>query len=795
MAYRAGDLTVEFSSRSNDVVKSINSTTRALSNLSRAIENFNVTQSVFAMQKLEYVFSKIGEATKKIDTNTLVYLSGVGKSLSAISNIGKLEKVDFNKIGQGFTSLAITIKPFLNEVKSAESSLTALYGSLNKFSRKTTSSNGTTDDLTTKFNIGFLYGKMKAISGVARSLANSTLKMLQYGNDYTETLNLWQVAIGDNLVMAEKFVAEMNKAYSVSEKTLMNAQATFKNMLGSLGELSDSMAYTLSEAVTKMAIDYSSLYNVSIDNAITKYQSALAGQVRPIRSISGYDITENTLYELYKELGGTKTVRNLSITEKRLLSIYAIFNQMGKSGALGDMEKTIDNVANQTRMMSENWKQVTTWGGISFQYLLNTSGILKFINTLLIVASEILKSMAYSLGYETPDFANGWADNVEETEKAVNNLTGKLLDFDKIRSMDGGTSDNALGIDEKLLEAISGYNSEIGKSVSATRELANTWLKTLGFVDKNGDGIYEITTRAKTLLEVLKFIGVLIGVILGKAVLNSITKFIKGLAGITTASKALQTVLVAGIIFALLKFIEAIDKGDKKMAIFAGIITGVLVGAFIFFQIQSHKASVSTDKFSQSLKMNNSILGSNATMLGKNANAISSVTFALSALISSYSIVSGIISGLDGKAKKVVSICAIVAGAITSLIALIVALKSTVSWGAALPALLAGIGVAIAGVQGLTEKTIPKYAVGASDIDSGTLFVAGEMGKTEAVYTGSNGKTNVANIQQMQTSFYGALNEWWKSAKGDIPQFKEVSGTGIYEVNKREMKRHGEQYR
>lgn len=795
MAYSAGDLTVEFLGYSNDVVKSINSTTRALSNLSRAIENFNVTQSVFAMQKLEYVFSKIGEATKKIDTNTLGYLSGVGKSLSAISNIGKLENVDFNKIGQGFTSLATTIKPFLNEVKSAESSLTALYGSLNKFSKKTTSSNGATYDLAKKFNIGFLYGKIKAINGIATSLANSTLRILQYGTDYTETLNLWQVAMGDNLVMAEKFVAEMNKAYSVSEKTIMNAQATYKNMLASLGELSDSMAYTISEAVTKMAIDYSSLYNVSIDDAITKFQSALAGQVRPIRSISGYDITENTLYELYKELGGTKTVRNLSITEKRLLSINAVFNQMGKSGALGDMEKTIDNVANQTRMMAENWEQVTTWGGISFQYLLNASGILKFINTLLIVASEILKSMAYSLGYETPDFANGWADNVEETEKAVDNLTGKLLDFDKIRSMDGGTSSNVLGIDEKLLEAISGYNSEIGKSVSATRELANTWLKTLGFVDKNGDGIYEITTRAKILLDVLKFIGILIGVILGKAVLNSITKFIKGLAGITTASKALQTVLVAGIIFALLKFIEAIDKGDKKMAIIAGTITVVLVGAFIFFQIQAHKSRVATEKFSQSLINNNTILGSNATALNKNANSISNVTLALSALFASYNMVSGIIGALDGKAKKVVSICAVIVGALMAVVAAIIAVKTAASWGSMLPVLLAGVGAAIAGVQGLSETVIPKYAVGASDIDSGTLFVAGEMGKTEAVYTGSNGKTNVANVQQMQTSFYGALNEWWKSAKGDIPQFKEVSGTGIYEVNKKEMKRHGEQYR
>ena len=49
-----------------------------------------------------------------------------------------------------------------------------------------------------------------------------------------------------------------------------------------------------------------------------------------------------------------------------------------------------------------------------------------------------------------------------------------------------------------------------------------------------------------------------------------------------------------------------------------------------------------------------------------------------------------------------------------------------------LPVLLAGVGAAIAGVKGLTPK-VDMYANGAGDIDGGTLFVAGEMGKTETV--------------------------------------------------------------
>ena len=76
------------------------------------------------------------------------------------------------------------------------------------------------------------------------------------------------------------------------------------------------------------------------------------------------------------------------------------------------------------------------------------------------------------------------------------------------------------------------------------------------------------------------------------------------------------------------------------------------------------------------------------------------------------------------------------------------------------------------------------------------MFIAGEAGKTEAVYTGSNGKANVANISQMREADYQgttqALNDWWSSAKYDIPRFNSVSPTGLYEVVDGEAKRRGQ---
>ena len=83
------------------------------------------------------------------------------------------------------------------------------------------------------------------------------------------------------------------------------------------------------------------------------------------------------------------------------------------------------------------------------------------------------------------------------------------------------------------------------------------------------------------------------------------------------------------------------------------------------------------------------------------------------------------------------------------------------------------------------------YASGASDIDGGTLFVAGEMGKTEAVYTGSNGKTNVANVRQMEQAFYNALSRYGAEGGETIVVETYLDGERVYQNTTEKAKARG----
>lgn len=528
---------------------------KGVNSLSRALNSLNNVQTVLAGNKLDLIFNRIGSATNSINSTNINNLASAAKSLSSFTRLTKLNDLDWNKISKGFSNMTTAITPFLTQIRQAEASLTSLYGILQKVSGKKlqglslgTGTGGSIGQAASNINFGAMVGKLTAAYAVMQRIGSAAAEILQYGVDYTETLNLWQVAMGENLAVAEEFVDKMNEAYGISTQTLMNAQAIFKNMLSGLGEISDSSAYLISEAITQMAVDYSSLYNITLEDAFTKFQAALAGQVRPIRSVSGYDITETTLEQVYQGLGGTKSIRNLSQTEKRLLSIYAIFQQMGSSGALGDMTKTLDNFANQSRMATESWKELATWAGIVMQEILQSSGVMTYLNAALMTAAEVVKQLAYSMGYVDPDFGISWADNMEGANEEVDELQGKLLGFDQFRSL-SGSEESSLSIDETLLNALGGYDSNIENATNEARELSDAWLQALGFTqDANGEwqiSAERLDTIKNTIIGIGTALGVVAALFAGGAILGGITKLTGGLGKLTTSAGGLNGILGA----------------------------------------------------------------------------------------------------------------------------------------------------------------------------------------------------------------------------------------------------------
>lgn len=754
MAYSAGNLELQLTAISSQAVSSLDTVINKLSSLSSVL--------------------------KSVTTTDMKWINSFGTKMKNLSK--KMTDLDWSGIDAGFNRLTVSITPFIDKVATAENSLRALNETLTKVSGKklTNLSNSARKGGFGGFNFKKLFNV-----GVALRFGRAVERIVQYGVDFTETLNLWQVSMRENLDQADEFIKKMNRAYGISQTTLMNAQATFKNMIGSLGNISDTVAYQLSESILQMATDFSSLYNVTFENAITKFQAALAGQVRPIRSGSGYDITENTLFQLYQELGGTKTQRQLNRTEKQLLAIYAVFQQMQRSGAVGDLSKTLDNFANQSRIMTENFKELATYTGLFFQDLLQSWGVLKYINAGIIFLTEIMKALT---NYKAPNFLDDMFESVTDTNDEVDKLQGKLLDFDKFRALDSSTGlGGSLAIDEKLVNALSDYQSILNDVDNEARKLAESWLLAIGFTkDENGE--FTITKdRLDEIKSTVEGITLAIGAIVAYNLGSTLVSLVNKIGLLTKSMSLLNSILVGSLVFTIVKLVDAVRNGDEQAQALYGTITGLLIGAIIALNWELIKTkAIQIGAFFRKIgNVLSTILTpslAKATTGAKLLNTTISKTnivFGAMAGVLSFIIFDGLLSSMGEDARKVVAPILAVVGAVAALTAAFMAMQGVMTWGTALPILLASVGAAVAGVKAMLSPE--QFAVGASDIDGGTLFVAGEAGRTEAVYTGANGKANVANVSQMEEAFYNALIRYGRENRGtNTPITVNIDGKPVF---------------
>lgn len=760
--YSAGNLEFQIQAMGND-------TTATFSKI-----NSSLNTMINLLGHSSSALKTISKTARSMSRMTFNWTEKLAKGLTNITNI------DTQAFYQKMSSLTRIMEPFVSQLNQAQTSLVALQKVLSSTTGKRTIQMPTISNESKQANQSGTLGALSKLTskGSALSIANLVNKVYFLRNytkqmfrnifgivekavDYTETLNLWQVAMRKNRDEAEQFINTMNKAYGISTQTLMNYQAIFRNMLSSLGGISEITSYALSEYLTQMALDYASLYNTSIEKAMTTFQAVLSGQVRPIRSIAGYDITETTIYQLYQQLGGTKTMRQLTQTEKRLLRIYAVFQQMESSGAIGDLAKTLDNTANQMRIFTESTKELGTWLGIWLESFIKP--ILPYLNAFVITLTNIVKAIVKMKGIE---MFEGGIESVQEFNEELDEITGKLLSFDRFEALNStaGADNNMLGIDESLLAGLSKYQSILDGVTGKAQELAETW--TNWFVERDAEGnIVRLTDKAKLLLDVLKALGITLGGLIVLGIGKKIISLLKSITGLTTGMKSLNFVIMTGIVFAIIQAVDAFKKGDVAGGILATTIGVVLAGAFIYF----NRVALMQVIDNLGVKFLPLLLN----LIGKTG----SYGLAITSLTGSFIALGVAIAGAFLLIKnwgdmntwqKIVGVIGLATTAILGLAMALGAFHSAWSLGLAVAGIVAGIAMMTASIASV-KKSISQpvgYATGGLVEDG--LF---QMSKGEIIGDFDDGTTVVANNQQIiqgiQQGVYSAVVSAMRQSGGN----------------------------
>ena len=292
-------------------------------------------------------------------------------------------------------------------------------------------------------------------------------------NEYVETLNLFKVSMGSFYDEAYEYAELVNEKLGVDPAQWMKAQGVFMSMGKGFG-MSEKQAYGLSKSLTELSYDIASLYNEDIQQATNRLQSALAGEIEPIRRL-GISISQATLEEYALSKGINESVASMTEQEKALLRSLKLIESSKNIGAVGDFAKTLESPANAIRVLNQ---QITQFGRAIGSVLLPVIvQVLPYIQAFTSLLTDLISKFAVFVGFTMPEWDNkdwssgfdGAADSVDDTTKAVKKLKNATIGLDELNiiSQDNGAAAGAGGVSDwaKDLEIPSLWNKEQIKAI------------------------------------------------------------------------------------------------------------------------------------------------------------------------------------------------------------------------------------------------------------------------------------------------------------------------------------------
>ena len=422
-------------------------------------------------------------------------------------------------------------------------------------------------DINARVGVTFNALAISKYATAIKKLGASFTSLAKQSMDYLENFNLFQVAFNGNYESAERFINKMSEMYGLDESWLTQTVGKFKQLTNAMN-LTAETGEKVSTLLTQMSLDISSLYNVDIDKAASTLSSAMAGQTKPIRGVTGGDITQATLQATLDNMGIEAAVSNLSFAEKRLLIIISLTKQLNAS--IGDMGRTIESPANQLRIMNEQWERLTRAVGNVFLPIL--SKILPYLNAILMVLTEIISTIASLVGYNQDDFdyfsgtvGDAWDldEGLKSAGASAKKLKQGLRGFDKLnvittptKASSGGGA-GAGGINPKIMKAFNDAFDEyqqklkdVNMKATRIRDKIMEWLGFTKHVDKKTKDVYFTLNKGLTKFKVI------VTLIKGLVAL----KLVKGITGLVTGTSKLGKLLGTGGLYATLKKIIAAMK-------------------------------------------------------------------------------------------------------------------------------------------------------------------------------------------------------------------------------------------
>lgn len=305
----------------------------------------------------------------------------------------------------------------------------------------------------------------KAFSGLATKLAGAisaiaaggelfefAKESIELGSALSEVQNVVDVTFGEEgAAVINKFSKNAIKQFGLSELSAKKFSSTLGAMFKSMGDFDEAEIIEMSTALTGLAGDMASFYNLDAQEAFDKLRSGISGETDPLKQL-GINLSVANLEAYALANGIEKSYNQMTEQEKALLRYNYILATT--ADAQGDFANTQDSWANQTRILAEEFNSLKGTLGQGLINVLNP--IVTSINSDFMPVLQDLADQFVSMS-ENLDIFEGLGKL--DLSKAKNSLKG----FTDSASKLGGTIGSALsGVWEDVLVPLGTWTIEEG---------------------------------------------------------------------------------------------------------------------------------------------------------------------------------------------------------------------------------------------------------------------------------------------------------------------------------------------
>ena len=402
------------------------------------------------------IVAESSAATSAIDT-LIGRLESLQSKLNGLGSAGK-------KAGNGLTTIS-------NSATKAATATDKHRKSTDKASKSTKSFS---DKLAQQIS------KYRTLTGAFKSAANMMGSWFKESNDYIETVNLFNVTMGDAAPAARQFAESVESAMGIDSKDFMQYQGVFKNLTAGFG-VSGEQANVMSQNLTQLSYDMASFFNATggVEEAFDKLSSAMSGQVKGLREY-GIDTTVASLQEYALSKGIDASVRSMTQAEKSLLRYNYI---MEKSTHIqGDMARTLITPANALRVLEAQLTRMKRAFGNIISVMVTQ--FIPYVQLVVEAITNAANALATFFGFDPSDYEaivpenaglSGMFDDAEESADGVSDSVKKikkqLMGFDELNILSNPDSDSG--------NADGGAGAGVGGALNGMQPLEYDFLKNL----------------------------------------------------------------------------------------------------------------------------------------------------------------------------------------------------------------------------------------------------------------------------------------------------------------------------